>query len=397
VARQGEQQKAPTGAHDARIDELLFWPYAGAKLVLDSWLDNPLLHNPWLSSMPWLGLLDDHREPPTEREAALSWTTPHTIALELTTLRLRDFSTQPKAQPVLVCAPYALHGAVLTDFARDHSLVQALQQGGVGRLFVTDWRSAVPEMRYLSIDSFLADLNAAIDTIGSPVDLIGLCQGGWLSLLLAARFPEKVRRLVLVGTPVDVSHRSPLSRMVASLPPTAFEALVDPVTGLVSGRHLQPAWSSSLTQSAEEALQRGLADGADRADELRQRFARWDEAPLNLPGIYYVEVADRIFRENRIANGHFVALGRKIDLSQMALPLFLLAGTEDQVVPAEQALATAKLLGTPADRVQVAVEPSSHLGLMMGRTTLAGSWRKIADWLASDLDYSEQSSAAAAE
>ncbi|MEQ6411013.1 alpha/beta hydrolase, partial [Salmonella enterica subsp. enterica serovar Enteritidis] len=49
------------------------------------------------------------------------------------------------------------------------------------------------------------DLNVAVDTIGPPVDLAGLCQGGWLSLLYAARFPDKVRRLVLAGSPVDVS------------------------------------------------------------------------------------------------------------------------------------------------------------------------------------------------
>ncbi len=34
---------------------------------------------------------------------------------------------------------------------------------------------------YLSIDNYLADLNVAIDGIGAPVDLVGLCQGGWLS------------------------------------------------------------------------------------------------------------------------------------------------------------------------------------------------------------------------
>jgi pimeloyl-ACP methyl ester carboxylesterase len=43
----------------------------------------------------------------------------------------------------------------------------------------------------LSIDSYLADLNIAVDELGPPVDLIGLCQGGWLALVYAARFPKK--------------------------------------------------------------------------------------------------------------------------------------------------------------------------------------------------------------
>ena len=377
VVRQQAEQVGRTGTHDARTEDLLFWPFAGARLALDT----------------WLSLLGETREPPGQPEVALSWTTPHTIALELTTMRLRDFSTQAESPPALLCAPYALHSAVLTDFAPGHSIVQALQRGGVGRLFVTDWRSANTRMRYLSIDSYLADLNAAIDTIGPPVDLIGLCQGGWLSLLAAARFPDKVRRLVLVGAPVDISHQSPLSRMVASFPPHAFEALVDPATGLVSGKHLQPAWPGSPTISAEEALQTSLADGVDGADALRQRFARWDGDTLDLPGAYYAEIADWIFRENRIAAGRFVALGRMIDPSAITLPLFLLAGTEDSVVPADQALATAQLLGTPADDVQIALVPSSHLGLMMGLETIRDAWRRIADWLVADVGVSDRPSA----
>jgi len=371
------EQNKSSARRGSMTEDLLFWPFAGARLALDSWFG-------------WVG---DSAEPPRPTEAVPGWTTSHTVAIELTTMRLRDFSTQAKGQPALVCAPYALHSAVITDFSPAHSIVQALQQGGVRRLFVADWRSADIRMRYLSIDSYLADLNAAVDTIGPPVDLIGLCQGGWLSLLFAARFPDKVRRLVLVGAPVDMSHRSPLSQMVASLPPGAFEALVEPATGLVGGRHLQPGWSSSPFASAEEALQRSLADDTDCAGELRQRFARWDGDTLHLPGAYFVEVANWIFRENRIAAGQFVALGRRIDLSRLTLPLFLLAGTEDQVVPAEQALATAQLVGTPATRVRIAVEGSSHLGLMMGRQTMQNAWPQIADWLVKDLDASDRASA----
>ena len=182
----------------------------------------------------------------------------------------------------------------------------------------------------------------------------------------------------------------PVVRAVASVPPAAFAALVDPGTGLVSGTNLQPAWSGSLRSPAEEALQRSLADGAERADELRQRFARWESDTLDLPGVYYAEVTDWIFRENRIAEGRFVALGRQIYLSRITLPLFLLVGREDGVVPAEQALATAQLLGTPSDDVQVAIEPSGHLGLLMGRTTMRHAWRRIADWVSSDLEASDR-------
>ncbi|PDT71514.1 alpha/beta fold hydrolase [Bradyrhizobium sp. C9] len=301
-------------------------------------------------------------------------------------MSLLDFSSAAEGHPLLICAPYALHRAKIADLAPGHSLMEALQKAGIARLYLTDWRSAGPEMRFFSIDTFLSDLNVAVDTIGPPVDLAGLCQGGWLSLLYAARFPGKVRRLVLAGSPVDISVPSDLSRMVASLPQQGFEALVSQGDGIVSGKHMLQIWSAPLRMlDVEAALQRRLDGKSDDARTLLDRFIRWNSETLDLPGTYYLEVTDWIFRQNRIAAGDFVALGRRIDLAAVEQPVFLLAAENDVVVPPDQALATLRLLGTPPAWLQCDTERCGHLGLFMGRRALAGSWRRIARWLQSDL------------
>jgi poly(3-hydroxyalkanoate) synthetase len=74
-------------------------------------------------------------------------------------------------------------------------------------------------------------------------------------------------------------------------------------------------------------------------------------------------------------------LGRRLHLKLVTAPVFLLAGAEDEVVPPEQALATASLLGTPAEMIETANAASTHLGLFIGGRTLADSWRRIARWL----------------
>lgn len=317
----------------------------------------------------------------------LAWTTPNAVALQLPSMRLREFSQGGSGQPpVVVCAPYALHGALLVDFAPGHSLVEALQKEGVSRIYVPDWRSATPEMRYLSIDNYLADLHVAIDEIGVPVDLVGLCQGGWLSLVYAARFPGKVRRLVLAGAPVDISTPSELSKMVAALPQAAFEQMVQQGGGIVSGEHMLRIWNVPFSRhDVETTLQRNLGDGSDEAQMLLDRFERWDRATLDLPGTYYLEVTDRVFRQNVIAKGRFVALGRRIDLAEVRVPVFLLAGADDIVVPRDQAFATAGLLGTPPAWLERACEPCGHLSLFMGQSALDHSWRRIARWLRADI------------
>ena len=367
-----DETKTP-GQHPGAnwAQQVWLWPLEATRLALHGYAQ-------------WF---DDRKTAPSGLPEPLAWTTPNTVVLQLPSMRLREFSRRDSAQPpVLVCAPYALHGALVTDFAPGHSLIEALQKDGVNRIYVPDWRSATSEMRYLSIDNYLADLNVAIDEIGAPVDLVGLCQGGWLSLVYAARFPGKVRRLVLAGAPVDVSTPSELSKMVAAVPQAAFEQMVQQGDGLVSGEHMLRFWNPPFSQHDVEAvLQRNLGDGSDEARMLLDRFERWDRATLDLPGTYYLEVTDQVFRQNLIARGRFVALGRSIDLAEVRVPVFLLAGEDDIVVPRDQALASARLLGTPSAWLERACEPCGHLGLFMGRSALGQSWRRIARWLQADI------------
>lgn len=363
----GEQVKKPPErtASGAWSDDPMLWPYAAAKLMTDAFF--------WWQPERQTGSVDHGND------SQLPWTTPNKAVLELPSMRLRDFSRRQTGHATLVCAPYTLHSALIADFAPGHSIVEVLQRGGLNRLHLTDWRSASADMRFLSIDNYLADLNVAIDEIGPPVDLVGLCQGGWLSLIYAARFPQKVRRLVLVGTPVDLSVESELAWTVANAPPSAFEALVSSGEGVVRGDHILRFWHRP--PDPEIALQRSRASGAAGHDELLDRFSHWNNKTLDLPATYFRQVVNWIFRENRLATGSFVALGRAIRLARVRTPVFLLVGAQDEVVPPNQALATVPLLGTPAAWVEAAIAPSTHLGLFIGHRTLATSWPQIAAWL----------------
>jgi poly(3-hydroxyalkanoate) synthetase len=316
-----------------------------------------------------------------------AWTTPNRVSLELPTLRLRDFSNGATGQPALICAPYALHGATIADFAPGHSIVEALRQAGLARLALTEWRSCAPDMRHFSIDTYLADLNVVVDELKPPVDLIGLCQGGWMALVYAARFPEKVRRLVLTGAPVDVrAARSQLMRAVDELPFGAFENLVRIGEGRVLGRYALKLWGSAAAVSdPAQVLQLlpGLHD--TRLDALKRRFAEWHSWTVDLPGAYYLQVVQQVFQENQIAEGRFVALGRVIDLGTIRVPMYLLAAGDDEVVDPEQLFAVTRLTKTPPDCIAVETVPCGHLGLFMGADTMAGAWPRIAQWLSRDV------------
>lgn len=316
-----------------------------------------------------------------------AWATPHRVRLDMPSMALRDFSTDDAGDcfgtPALVCAPFALRGASLADFAPGHSLVAALLGNGCPRLFVTDWHSATREMRLLTIDNYLADLNVAVDEAGTPVDLVGLCQGGWMALLYAARFPAKVRKLVLAGAPIDLGVGASLMSLAARhLPLGLFDEIVRLGEGRVLGQRVLDLWDPAL-QGREGAavLQLPSADGPEAAAIL-ERFRAWYDTTVDLPGAYYHQVVSWLFKENRLARGRFMALGREVDLHDVRHPLFLLAARDDELVSADQLMAAAQLVGTPAAEIATAVEPCGHLGLFMGARTVKGAWVDVARWLA---------------
>jgi poly(3-hydroxyalkanoate) synthetase len=315
-----------------------------------------------------------------------TWATPNTIALELKSVRLRDFSIVEDGIPALLCAPFALHGATVADLARGHSLVAALHDAGLGRLFVADWRSASADMRFLGIDDYLADLNVLVDQLGGAVDLIGLCQGGWMSLLYGARFPAKVRKLVLAGAPIDIAAgQSGLSAIVDASPLALFHELVNLGDGRVLGRKVLKFWGPETVtpKDIHEILQTGEAVDSPAFAKLEAIFRDWYAWTFDLPGIYYLEVVEKLYKKNEIAAGEFVALGKTIDLANMRAPIFLLAASEDELVAPAQLFATEHLVGTPAHNIRKAMAPCRHAGLFVGKTILDEYWPEIAHWIAS--------------
>jgi poly(3-hydroxyalkanoate) synthetase len=312
------------------------------------------------------------------------WATPHRLALKLQTVHLRNFAISSQAPPCLVCTPFALHGSALSDLATGHSLVAALRGAGATNLFATDWQSASADMRFLGIDDYLSDLNVVVDGIGTPLDLIGLCQGGWMALLYAARFPGKVRKLVLAAAPVDTKAApSVLSTLAEGTAMEIFREVVRLGDGLVLGNKVLKLWGPGAAEAEEirQLLESEEAPGSEAFTRLATAFREWYAWTVNLPGRYFLETVEKLYKRNEIAAGTFAALGQSIDLKKIKVPLFLLAARDDELVTPPQLFAVERLVGTaPGDIGKVSAD-CRHLGLFMGKRVLREVWPQIVDWL----------------
>lgn len=366
-------QAAPAPANFSALGVPAFWPVAMAATLVERGAELYARN---------VGFIDEEIKIHGELRPALA--TANEVRLDLRTMRLRDFG-KPAGTPALVHAPYAGHTAMIADYQKGQSLIATLLANGIGHVALTDWKSATEDMKDLEVDNYLAELIVAIDDLGGRVNLVGLCQGGWMAAMAAARFPDKINSLVLAGSPIDTdAGNGPIRRMVRASPLSFYEELVTLGGGLMKGRFMLRGWKNMHPEQHYFQEHIDLYEHIDDPDYLakEEAFYSWYENPIDLPGRWYLQVIQQLFKENRLAKGQFIGLGRRLELRNITCPTYLLAGAADDITTPEQVLDAEKYLGTPRDHIVRETVPGGHIGLFMGSRTLKLSWPKIAWWIA---------------
>lgn len=316
--------------------------------------------------------------------------TPNRVLLDLRTMVFRDYS-KPGGDgvPTVIDAPYAGHSAMIADYHQGQSLIETLLASGLERVFLTDWKSASDDMKDLEIDQYLAELNVCVDDLGGRVNLVGLCQGGWMAAMYAARFPHKVSSLVLAGAPIDTdAGDGPVKRMAHAYPTAFYQELVALGGGLMRGEIMLRGWKNMHPEEHYIQSHIDLYEHIDDPVYLKKQetFESWYENPIDLPGRWYLQAIVQLFKENRLAKGTFVGLGRRLDLKDITGRVYLLAGASDDITTREQVFDAEKYLGTPRDRIQKQLVPGGHIGLFMGSRTLKETWPGIGRWIRDSAD-----------
>ncbi len=349
-----------------------FWPMAMAASLAEDGMDLYARN---------LKFLDEEIKIHDELRPRLA--TPNAVRLDLRTMQLRDYG-KPSGIPTLVDAPHAGHTAMIADYHKGQSLIETLLANGIAHVALTDWKAATDDMKDLEIDNYLAEIVVAIDDLGGRVNLVGLCQGGWVAAMIAARFPAKVNSLVLAGSPIDTdAGNGPIKRMVHGSPMSFYQELVAMGGGVMKGKFMLQGWKNMHPEQHYIQEQIDLYENIDDPAYLKKEetFNSWYENPIDLPGRWYLQVIKQLFRENRLARGKFVGLGRTLNLRNIMCPTYLLAGASDDITTPEQVLDAAKYIGTPKDRIVQETVPGGHIGLFMGAKTLKEHWPKIARWI----------------
>jgi len=110
-------------------------------------------------------------------------------------------------RPLLIC--YALvNRPYMVDLQDDRSLVKGLLARGED-VYILDWGYPDRSDRFLTLEDYIERfLGGAVDHLRhrfslDKINLLGICQGGALSLCYSALHPEHINTLITMVTPVD--------------------------------------------------------------------------------------------------------------------------------------------------------------------------------------------------
>ncbi len=104
--------------------------------------------------------------------------------------------------------------------------------------------------------------------------------------------------------------------------------------------------------------------------------------PLTCRVLFFSSAVEKLYKQNALAAGRFEALGQRVDLATIKVPVFLLAARDDELVAPPQLFAAEHLIGTPAQEIKKAVVAGRHVSLFMGKQVLENTWPAIARWIA---------------
>lgn len=302
---------------------------------------------------------------------------------KLTLYRYRSMSAGATNGPaVLIC--YALvNRPYMMDLQPDRSLIRGLLQQGID-VFLIDWGYPDGADRFLDLNDYVNRyLASCVDKVcelrGEPqVNLLGVCQGGTLSLCFTALHADKVRSLITMVTPVDFQTPDDLlSKWVQQLD---VEALVA-ASGNVSGDFLNAAFVTLMPFRLLSQKYMALLDIAQDRAKLENflRMEKWIFDSPDQPGAMFAQFVTNLYQHNRLIKGELAIGGKTVNLRSIKQPVFNVYATQDHLVPPAASNCLKQYVGCK-DYSELAFA-GGHIGIYVSNKAQQEIPKALAEWL----------------
>jgi polyhydroxyalkanoate synthase len=240
--------------------------------------------------------------------------------------------------PVLIFPPWINKFYVL-DLTPANSLVAWLRDQGF-TVYMVSWRSADAETKDYAWDDYMKHGGrAALDFVAgahkSAVNAAGYCVGGALLSILAAQLAEenddRLGSVSLLAAQTDFSEPGDLGLFIDNSSIGGIEQMIADAGGVMPGEAMRDAFN---LLRPEDLIWRYVEERYLLGEDPRPfDLLFWNSDQTNLPGPLHIASLRRLYLENALAKGGFIAEGKPVDLKQVKAPVFIHAARKDHISP----------------------------------------------------------------
>lgn len=312
-------------------------------------------------------------------------TTPKTAVFTEDKLTLYRYDRSEPAKyktPILIV--YALVNTYkMLDLQPDRSYIKNLLDNGFD-VYLIDWGYPTKGDRFISMDDYVNDyINNCVDFIRKKnriekINILSICQGGTLSVIYSALYPNKVKNLVTHVTPVDFSSNDGL--LFRWSKDMDFDKLVEGFDGLIPGNFLNQGFDM-LKPMMKVQKQQTLASSLDDEAKLSNflRMEKWiSESPAQT-GECFRQFMKDLYQKNLLVKGELEVGGKKINLKNLTSPLLNIYATEDHLVPPAATIPLNDLVGSK-DKELYSFK-GGHIGVFVGSKSQKELAPAVVSWL----------------
>jgi len=244
----------------------------------------------------------------------------------------------------LVNRPY------MVDLQPDRSVVANLLAAGHD-VYLVDWGYPDGSDRFNTLDDYINGIlrgcvDHLIESSGQPaINILGVCQGGAFSLCFASIYPDKVRNLITMVTPVDFhTADNMLSHWTQDID---VDLMIDTL-GNVPGDLMNYCYLTLKPYRLNAQKYIGLIDILDNPKEVENflRMEKWIFDSPDQAGEAFREFIRDFYQQNKLAKGGLTIGDEPVDLRRLTMPVLNIFAEQDHLVPPAASKALAGLVGT---------------------------------------------------
>jgi polyhydroxyalkanoate synthase subunit PhaC len=314
--------------------------------------------------------------------------TPKEVVWTKNKAKLYHYQTEAeKKHPVPILIVYALiNRPYVLDLLPGNSFIEHLVNEGYD-VYMLDWGVPGDEDAEMTFEDYVLDyIPRAIRKVlrhsgTEKLTLLGYCMGGTMSAMYASLYEDKLENLILMTTPISFPQQSlGLYSLFTSDKYLSAGTLADAFGNIpgeiidTGNRMLKPVTNYVGTYVS---MWERIFD--DKPMETWLAMNKWVNDGPPFPGAAFKQWIEDFYQNDKLVKGELRLRGRRVDLSNITVPLLNIAGKKDHICTLPQAEATMNVVSS-RDK-EFFVLDAGHVGLMTGRGAKQGLWPKVSDWL----------------